>query len=493
MHRRGPETGAFGRWLGEVGDELDRFVEFGHPDPGSSAPEWTAKLAGPVPRTGVGAERTVAELRELLVRNGSRISDPRFWGFVTTGPTTVPVVAQAAASIAGPQRYTINAFNFVEELSLDWLAEMFELPPAMKGVYVSGGSVGNLVALGGARQAALEEAGLDPAASGLDGRPTAVYTSTEAHHTVQRAAGVLGLGRSRVRLIAVDEHQRMLPDDLAGALSEDRQRGVLPVAVVAAAGTTNTGAIDPLRAVGEIARAHGAWFHIDGAYGLPGLLDDRIRDRYDGLELADSVIVDPHKWLCAPVGVAAVFVRDRSILHRAFTQEPADYLEGSFAKDEGMVSSLDSMGIPYGDLAVELSAPARGVQVWSIIRELGVSGIGARVMADNDLAARVTRAAEEHPRLESLIEPQLSVACIRYVPGADADLDQLNQVLLRRLIRETKFAPSATTVDGRFAIRACFINARTSAEQVDDFVAAVVALGDDETGEAARASAGSGR
>ncbi len=490
MHPTRPETEAFGKYLAEVGEALDRFVEFEHPDPGRSAPSWEAQLVGPVPRTGVGAAQTAHELRELLIPNGSRISDPRFWGFVTTGPTTMPVVAQTAAAIAGPQRYTINAFNLVEELTLDWLAEMFELPAAMKGVYVSGGSVANLVALGAARQVAFEAAGLDPAASGLDGRPAAVYTSTEAHHTIQRAAGVLGLGRSRVRLIAVDDHQRMVPGELARTLAEDKQRGVLPVAVVAAAGTTNTGAIDPLRAVGEIARSHGAWFHIDGAYGLPGILDDRIRDRYDGLELADSVIVDPHKWLCAPVGVAAAFVRDRSILHRAFTQEPADYLEGSFAKDEGIVSSIDSMGIPYGDLAVELSAPARGVQVWSIIRELGVDGIAGRVAADNDLAARVASAAAEHARLESLTEPQLSVACIRYV-AATGDLDELNEVLLRRLVRETSFAPSATMVDGRFAIRPCFINARTTTEQVDAFVAALVALGDDETGLTASAVGGS--
>ena len=139
--------------------------------------------------------------------------------------------------------------------------------------------------------------------------------------------------------------------------------GIVPIAVVVAAGTTNTGAIDPIRRAGEIAKKHGAWFHVDGAYGLPGILDERLTPLYDGLELADSAITDPHKWLNAPVGVAATFVRDRSILYRAFTQEPADYLEGAFSDDDVQVS-LDSMGIPYFDFGVELSSPVRGVAVW---------------------------------------------------------------------------------------------------------------------------------
>ncbi len=480
MQPHAPETGSFRLYLGLIGEQLDRFLTFDHPDAYTEASVWRPQLDGSVPAVGVGADQTISELRELLIPYGSRISDPHFWGFITTGPTTVPVAAQTAAAIASPQRYTMNAFNFVEELSLDWLAQMFRLE-GMKGVYVSGGSVANLIALGAARQHAFEAAGLDPAAAGLNGRPATIYTSTEAHHTIQRAAGVLGLGRAHVRLIPVDEHQRMIPELLDEAIEQDRADGALAVAVVAAAGTTNTGAIDPLRAVGEIAGTHGAWLHVDGAYGLPGILDERISDRFDGLELADSVIVDPHKWLSAPVGVASVFVRDRSLLYRAFTQEPSDYLEGSFVKDEEVVNSFDSMGIPYGDLAVELSAPARGVQVWSIIRELGVEGIAARVRADNDLATQVAETAELHPRLESLTKPQLSVACIRYQPG-EGDPNRLNEVLLRRLIRETPFAPSATTVDGRFAIRPCFINARTTPAQVEAFVNAVVALGDDETG-----------
>jgi aromatic-L-amino-acid/L-tryptophan decarboxylase len=253
----------------------------------------------------------------------------------------------------------------------------------------------------------------------------------------------------------------------------------VPMAVVGTAGTTNTGSIDDLRGLGEIARRSGAWFHVDGAYGLPGILDDRVAARYDGLELADSAIVDPHKWLGAPIGIGATFVRDRSLLHRAFTQEPAAYLETTGADDGPAESSLDSMGVPYADFGVELSAQARGVVVWSILRELGRAGVAARVRADDDHARRVAELAREHPRLELMLEPVLSVCCFRYRPTGESDVEAVNAEILRRLHGTTAFIPSSTRVRGRFALRPCFINPRTTPDLVDAFVAAVVAIGDE--------------
>jgi len=470
------ETGDLGGLLGRVGAALDGLLADLPEDPVGRRARWLAALERPLPDEGVGAESVLDELLGVVVPNGARLTEPGFWGFITTAPTSVPAAAAAAASIAGAQRYTITAFNLLEELSLEWLGSLCGLEPHMKGLYSSGGSTANLVALGAARQWAFERAGIDPAADGLGGLRPAVYASTEVHHTVQRSAGVLGLGRGSVRPVPTDGRQRADVGALREMISADAARGITPVAVVGTVGTTNTGAIDPLRTLGEIAAEHGAWFHVDGAYGLPGILDERVAPRYDGLDLADSVIVDPHKWLAAPIGVAATFVRDRKILHRAFTQEPADYLEGSFAEDD-VRTSLDSIGIPYGDFGVELSAPSRGVVVWSLIREQGVEGIRARIRRDNDFAGYVARRATEDPRLESLTEPELSIACIRHT-GPAADLDAHNRSLLRRLVRETRFLPSATSVGGRFAIRPCFINPRTEQHHVEGFVDAVIRIGD---------------
>ncbi|MCZ3386953.1 MAG: aminotransferase class V-fold PLP-dependent enzyme [Actinomycetia bacterium] len=472
-----PETGRFSETFARMGDALDAWLAKERVDALRSPVDWKGRLSGPLPRAGIGADATLGEFVELVLPHGPHLTSEASWGWITTGPSTVPVAVSAASMIAAPQRQTLTSFNLLEEVGLDWLAELCGLGAHMKGVFSSGGSTANLIALGAARQWALEQQGIDPSGDGLSGVELAVYTSTQAHHTVQRSAGVLGIGRRRVRGVPVDAQMRMDTDALDRAMTEDRARGVLPVAVVAAAGTTNTGAIDPLRRCGEIAKKYGAWFHVDGAYGLPGILDERVAPLYDGLELADSAITDPHKWLNAPTGIAATFVRDRSVLFRAFTQEPADYLEGAFSDDDVQVS-LDSMGVPYFDFGVELSSPARGVAVWSVLRELGAEGVRARVVQDNDFARRVAARAREHPRLELLLAPVLSICVFRYVPADPAnDIDAVNREILRRLARESRFVVSSTLVHGQFALRPCFINPRTDASDVDAFVDTVLAMG----------------
>jgi len=477
----GPLTGGVEPLYARVGAALDRFLEQDRPDPVTRRTEWVAALERPLPEHGLGADATLDELLEVVVPNGTRVSDPGFWGWIVTGPSTVPAAAASAALIAAPHRYSITASNLVEDLSLRWLAELCGLGAHMRGIYSSGGSTANLVALGAARQWAFEQRGIDVARDGVGGVPAAIYASAEVHHTIQRSAGVLGMGRSQVRMVPVDHDLRMRPDALRELIERDVADGVMPVAVVGTAGTTNTGAIDPLRAVGEIAHAHGAWFHVDGAYGLPGSLDDRVRPLYDGLELADSAIVDPHKWLGVPVGTGATFVRDRELLRRAFTQEPADYLAPQEHSEADAVTSLDSMGVPYADLGVELTAPARGIAVWSVLRELGREGVAARIRQDNDFARRVADEVRAHPRLELLTEPTLSILCFRYLPEhgvADDELDALNGELVHRLHIATPYVPSTTKVHGVLAIRPCFVNSRTTDASLDGFTDTVVAFGD---------------
>ena len=245
-----PLTGDLGATYARVGAALDHFLTEDRPDPVARRTEWTAALERPLPEKGVGADATMSELLDVVVPNGTRVADPGFWGWIVTAPSTVPAAATAAALIAAPHRYTITASNLVEDLSLRWLAELCGLGSHMRGVYSSGGSTANLVALGAARQWAFEQRGRDVAREGVGETPVALYASAEVHHTIQRSAGVLGLGRSRVRMVPVDGDLRMRPDVLEALISEDIAAGVLPIAVVGTAGTTNTGAIDPLRAVG---------------------------------------------------------------------------------------------------------------------------------------------------------------------------------------------------------------------------------------------------
>jgi len=480
MARDAAETQNLGTLLTRLGVGLDEFLKFEHPDALQPSQRWREHLNRAVPHEGVGIQRVLDELVEHVIPGGSAVPRPGFCSFITTGGASVSTLASTAASVASPQRYGLTAFNFLEELSLQWLSEMFGLK-AMQGVYSSGGSVANLLALGAARQSAFEQIGCDPAADGVV-RRVAIYASTEVHHTVQRSAGVLGIGRRAVRPIACDAHGRMRVDELRRTLDEDVRAGILPLAIVANAGTTNTGALDPLAAIADIAQRRGIWFHVDGAYGLPGILDERVAPLYAGLEHADSVIVDPHKWLGASVGVAATFVRDRELLRRAFTQERADYLEG--ATDHADVAptfthSLDDFGIPYYDYGVELSAPCRGVVVWALLREIGVAGMTARVRRHNEMAAHVADLAREHPNLELLQEPTLSICCFRYVDPSVPDLDLLNQRLHRQLTRENRHMPSTTRVNGQLAIRPCFIGARIELSHARSLVADVLRIGDE--------------
>lgn len=473
-------TGRYQPLLERLGMALDTFALFKHPDAMANAPAWRGALNQPLPAKGIGADAVLDELTRWVIPHGSAVPRPGFCAFITTGGTSVATLAATAANVASPQRHSLTAFNFLEALSLDWLADLCGLRN-MQGVYSSGGSTANLLALGAARQAAFERLGVDPANDGVD-RPTAIYATSEAHHTIQRSAGVLGLGRRAVRLVPCGAAGRMSPEALQKVLAEDRARGVLPVAIVANAGTTNTGAIDPMRAIGELAREHQIWFHVDGAYGLPGLLDPRKAALYDGLELADSAIVDPHKWLGASVGIGATFVRDREVLKRAFTQEPAHYLEGATELladgDESAVKhSVEDFGVPYFDYGVELSSPPRGVVVWALLREIGVEGMRERIIRHNDMALKVAQRVRSHANLELLQEPTLSICCFRYVDAGIDDLDGLNQRIHKRLLRGNRLMPSTTRVDGKLAIRPCFIGARTTDELADELVQEVLRLG----------------
>jgi glutamate/tyrosine decarboxylase-like PLP-dependent enzyme len=443
---------------------------------------WQAVLGGELPEHGIGIERVLGEMGEYLIPAGSQIPNPACTSFITTGATSIGALATLAGAVAAPQRLGLTAFNHLEELSLDWMARMFELPAGMKGLYSSGGSVANLVALGGARQSAMERRGIDPARDGVR-LPARIYATAASHHTIQRAAAVLGLGRAAVIMVDSDAMGRMRPDALRRHLQADASGDTVRMAVVANAGTTSAGAIDPLRELGQLARAHGVWFHVDGAYGLPGILDPRTQPLYDGLDLADSVVIDPHKWLGAPVGIGATYVRDRSVLHRAFTQEASDYLEGACAT-ETVRHSMDSLGIPYSEFGVELSAPSRGAVVWALIREIGLEGLRERVCRHNTMAQRVAERAQAHPRLEVVQAPTLSICCFRYVSEALPDLNDLNQRIHRALVHAGRNIPSTASIDGALAIRPCFVGARTEMKHADALVDEVIATGDRLVAEA---------
>ena len=252
------------------------------------------------------------------------------------------------------------------------------------------------------------------------------------------------------------------------------------MALVATAGTVNTGAVDPIGPMADLAAEFGTWLHVDGAYGLFGRLDERVASLYEGLERADSAVVDPHKWLATPVGIGAAFVRDRSLLGRAFTLEPAEYLEGAVESDTEISSPFDDFGELFHDFNLDQSAPSRGAMVWAVLREIGADGMRRRVRRHRDFASRLAEIVTADERLELLAPPTLSICCFRYLPREleEEAVDRLNAEIVRRLRAETPYIPSTTRVAGRLAIRPCYINPRTTLSEVEGLPRAVREIGD---------------
>jgi aromatic-L-amino-acid/L-tryptophan decarboxylase len=467
--------------LTAIAPALERFSRFeGRDDAARRRAEWHTALDRPLPRSGLGLDAVIATLRDVVIPNGLRNGAPGFAGWVTTSPTTSAAAASLAAAVAGSQRWWVQSFNFLETVSLRWLHELLGLPDDLQGTYTSGGSTANIVALGAARQHAFERLGIDPARDGLPGREWRIYASSEVHHVVTRAAGILGLGRKNVRAVETDDAQRIDVTALRAALDEDARAGIHPIAIVATAGTVNTGAVDPIAALLEVARERGIWLHVDGAYGAFGVLDPRVAPLFAGMQQADSVAVDPHKWLAAPLGTGAVFARDRGRLGRAFTLEPAEYLEGAASAGDPQ-SPFDDFGDAYHDFNLDQSAPSRGVAVWAVLLEIGADGMRERVTRHLDFARHVAERVRADARLELLSEPVLSICCFRYRGRErdDAALDRLNARIAQRLRAETSYVPSTTLVRGRFAIRPCYINPRTTLAEVSGMVDAVVRIGDE--------------
>ncbi|QBD81525.1 aminotransferase class V-fold PLP-dependent enzyme [Ktedonosporobacter rubrisoli] len=475
------ETGSLTALIEGVLPALEKFMLFeGVEKTARQKGQWSALLDEPLPKQGVGAQGVMEILRDVVIPNGVRLGHPGFSGWIGTSTTTVPATTTFASLVSGPGYQGIQAYNLLEALALRWLAQLVGIPGSYQGLFTSGGSVANLVGLGAARQYAAERLGIDAAYQGVAALPKPrIYASKEVHHVVMRAAGILGLGRNALYLLPTDKSMCMDVGELSKQLKRDRLAGYTPVAVIANAGTVNTGAIDPLPQLADFCKNEGIWLHVDGAYGLLGVLDPRIAHLYGDLAAADSLVLDPHKWLAAPIGCGAAFVRDSNLLGRAFTLESAAYIEESqpdYQKDEVITSQFDDFGYVYHHFGVEQSAPARGAQVWSILKEVGEEGIRARVYRHNSFARFLAERVQQAPSLELMAPVTLSICCFRYVPPAlqeqrDAKtselLNQLNRAILARVRARGRCIPSATFVNGNYVIRPCFINPRTTLAEVE--------------------------
>jgi aromatic-L-amino-acid decarboxylase len=428
-------------------------------------------LHRPLPRAPEGAERAYDEFRMHVLPYPMGNVHPRFWAWVMGTGTPLGVLAEMLAATMNPNMGGgEHAPNHVEAQVLDWCKEMLGYPMRASGLLVSGGSMANLVALAVARHA---RAGVDVRRDGV--RAAAgrlmVYGSREAHSSVQKAVELLGLGSESLRLAPVDGDYQVDVAALAHLLREDRAAGAIPICIVGNLGTVNTGAIDDLDALADLAAAERVWFHVDGAFGALAALVPEYAARTGALTRADSVAFDLHKWMYAPFEAGCVLVRDAETHRRAFSIFP-DYL----ARATRGVAGGELWLSEYG---VQLSRGFRALKIWMSLKEHGIDRYARLVRQNIDQARYLAALVRAAPDLELMAPVPLNVVCFRWAGAGldDAALDTINQEVLLTLHESGVAVPSNALLGGRFAIRVAITNHRSRRDDFDLLVREVRRLG----------------
>ena len=428
--------------------------------------------AEPLPQAAKPLEEILDRIEREVVPYPIGIGQRRWWGFINSSPHPLGIAADLVATTlnnncAGTSQIAVH----VELKVIEWLAELLGLPRGTGGLLVSGGSMANLVALAAAREAKLPGTrgrGLHALA-----RAPAVYASSEAHSCIRRAVELLGLGTDALRLVPADEEYRMDVAALERMIAADRAAGLQPIALVATAGTVNTGVVDPIADIADVAEANGCWLHVDGAYGAVGAALPELAPRYRGIERADSVAMDPHKWLYVPYEAGATLVRDPATLRAMFALRP-DYLaveEDAYLAGHVWIS----------DLGPQLSRAFRALKVWAVVQAVGLERYRELWRNDIAVAHEIARLARAHPRLEVLASSDLSCFAFRYVPRrgeGGAGANPFNRKLLDRTHRDGRMFITGTVLDGKFALRGCVTNFRSTLEDARICVETIVELGE---------------
>ena len=461
--------------------------------PATTAADIAAQLNAPLPHEGPHElDKLFADCRHIIA-NSRQHGHPRFFGYVASPATPIGAFADLIASALNqnvPAWRSAPAATHVERTTLCWLGQLIGYADDAGGLLTSGGSMANLDALYIAHrnQARRQRAATDDAstaAASCDvsqrglwqaGAPTTLYVSDQAHHSLAKAADILGLGRAQVRVVATDERFRMDVRSLRERITADLANGLRPFCVVASAGTVNTGAVDPLAEIADLAAAHDLWFHVDGAYGAPAALAATKRPLFDGLARADSVALDPHKWLYTPVDCGCLLLSEPERARAAWTTDTgADYIK--------IFEQQPDEAFAFFDYGVELSRRFRALKLWLMLRYYGVPRIATAIADDCALAAYMAERVMAAEDFELLAPVELSICCFRYVPTAtrraladtgdeervriEAELNDLNERIVSTVQRGGRAYLSNAVLRGRFALRACIVNFRTTRRDID--------------------------
>ncbi|MBA3882053.1 MAG: aminotransferase class V-fold PLP-dependent enzyme [Chthoniobacterales bacterium] len=398
--------------------------------------------------------------REVVVPATRQNAHPRMFGYVQAPGTAIAALADLLASTLNANltawRSTPAAVE-IERLTIDWVKQIIGFNADAAGLFVSGGSMANFAGLAAARRAKAPDELMRKGAQAFP-RALRIYASEETHHSVAKAAAMLGIGSDNVRYVAVDERFRIRIDDLEAKINEDVAAGHLPICIVGNAGTVNTGACDSLEQVSETARRFGLWMHVDGSYGGFATLAPSARACLAGIERADSISLDPHKWLYLPVDCGCVLYRDPETARATFAHE-AEYTR--------VIAQQADEAFAVWDYGPELSRRFRALKVWMLLTSVGVRAVGESIEKDLACARHLESLVRASDDFEMLAPVELSIFCFRYVPaglkgGPEEQLDAFNERLLVALQRDGSSYLSNARIHGRFALRGCVMNYRTT-------------------------------
>jgi glutamate/tyrosine decarboxylase-like PLP-dependent enzyme len=458
---------------------IDRIAEFFDslpqrpvtPSETPSAVRDALEAARALPLHGADPAQLLDRATSLILEHSLFNAHPRFWGYVTSSAAPIGALGDLLAAAANPNvgAWLLSPMaSEIEAQTIRWIAEMLRYPVDCGGLFVSGGNMANIVGFLAARQ---DKAGVDVRTQGMNGTRLRAYCSSETHTWLQKAADISGMGTDAIRWIAADSNARIDLHALREKIQQDIKAGDKPFLLVGNAGTVGTGALDPLPEMAAICREFGLWFHVDGAYGaLAAVLPDAPAD-FAGLSEADSLAVDPHKWLYAPLEAGCALVRDIQKLRDAFSYHPTYYHFGDEA-------------INYYDLGPQNSRGFRALKVWLALQQVGRDGYVQMISEDIRLSRGMFERIAQFPEIEALTQG-LSITTFRYVPldlergdkSVEKYLDDLNRELLTRLQQGGEVYPSNAVVHGKFALRCCIVNFRTTLEDIDALLPIVVRVG----------------
>lgn len=435
--------------------------------------ERLALLDQPLPMAGADPGEILSRFAVHVLPFPMGNGHPRFFGWANSPPAPMGILGELLAAAMGPScAGGDHAASYLERCVVRWLMELVDYPVAgSMGLLVSGGSMASLTGLTAARQRAAVRDGWNVRERGLAGwgERLTMYLSSEAHTTLRKAAELLGLGADAVRVIPAGPDFRMDMDALRAAIMSDRAVGLRPFCVIGSAGTVGTGAIDALDEIADLCAQEGLWFHIDGALGAVGVLDPAVAANYAGMDRADSLALDPHKWLSAPVECGCILVRDATLLRDTFSLIPP-YLRTEEGKGFG--------GLPwFSEYGFQQTRGFRALKLWMTLLHAGRDGLAAMISRQNALARELGERVASAPDLDLLADVTLSICCFRYVPPgrnlSDADLDTLNKQIMEGVQAGGMAFLTQAMVHGRFALRANVLHYATTREDIEILVRVV--------------------